>query len=149
MDKRYMAIGTSMLVLKLLEEEPLYGYQMIRLMEQRSRNVFQLKEGTLYPILHTLEQQGAVTSFQQTADTGKIRKYYAITPHGKKLLKEKTQEWKTYEAAVNQVLDTEIPLTVQGFQNGKLSRGQLMILKDMGLCCTKSPFCLVKDNHGF
>lgn len=58
MDKRYMAIGTSMLVLKLLEEEPLYGYQMIRLMEQRSRNVFQLKEGTLYPILHTLEQQG-------------------------------------------------------------------------------------------
>ena len=52
MDKRYMAIGTSMLVLKLLEEEPLYGYQMIRLMEQRSRNVFQLKEGTLYPILH-------------------------------------------------------------------------------------------------
>lgn len=44
MDKRYMAIGTSMLVLKLLEEEPLYGYQMIRLMEQRSRNVFQLKE---------------------------------------------------------------------------------------------------------
>ena len=74
MDKRYMAIGTSMLVLKLLEEEPLYGYQMIRLMEQRSRNVFQLKEGTLYPILHTL-------------------------------LKEKTQEWKTYEAAVNQVLE--------------------------------------------
>ena len=79
--------------------------KMIRLMEQRSRNVFQLKEGTLYPILHTLEQQGAVTSFQQTADTGKIRKYYAITPHGKKLLKEKTQEWKTYEAAVNQVLE--------------------------------------------
>ena len=78
MDKRYMAIGTSMLVLKLLEEEPLYGYQMIRLMEQRSRNVFQLKEGTLYPILHTLEQQGAVTSFQQTADTGKIRQ--DITP---------------------------------------------------------------------
>ena len=105
MDKRYMAIGTSMLVLKLLEEEPLYGYQMIRLMEQRSQNVFQLKEGTLYPILHNLEQQGAVTSFQQTADTGKIRKYYAITPHGKKLLKEKTQEWKTYEAAVNQVLE--------------------------------------------
>ena len=100
MDKRYMTIGTSMLILKLLEEEPLYGYQMIRLMEQRSQNVFQLKEGTLYPILHNLEQQGAVT-----ADTGKVRKYYAITPHGKKLLKEKTQEWKTYEAAVNQVLE--------------------------------------------
>ena len=104
MDKRYMAIGTSMLVLKLLEEEPLYGYQMIRLMEQRSRNVFQLKEGTLYPILHTLEQQGAVTSFQQTADTGKIRKYYAITPTGRLLLEEKAREWEIYQTAVNQVM---------------------------------------------
>ena len=46
-----MALGTSMLVLKLLEQEPMYGYQIIRELEQRSQNVFRLKEGTLYPIL--------------------------------------------------------------------------------------------------
>ncbi len=60
MDKRYMALGTSMLVLKLLKEQSMYGYQIIRILEQQSQNVFQLQEGTLYPILHTLEQQGAV-----------------------------------------------------------------------------------------
>ena len=104
MDKRYMALGTSMLVLKLLKQQNMYGYQIIRELEQQSRNVFQLQEGTLYPILHTLEQQGAVTSYQQTSDNGRVRKYYAITPPGQKLLEEKSKEWKVYETAVNQVM---------------------------------------------
>ena len=75
MDKRYMALGTSMLVLRLLEQESMYGYQIIRELEQQSRNVFQLQEGTLYPILHNLEEQGAVSSYRQTADSGRIRHY--------------------------------------------------------------------------
>lgn len=104
MDKRYMALGTSMLVLKLLEQETMYGYQIIKELEQKSQNVFKLQEGTLYPILHTLEQQGAVTSFQQAAESGRIRKYYSITASGKKLLKEKTAEWNVYQSAVNQVI---------------------------------------------
>lgn len=104
MDKRYMALGTSMLVLKLLKQQSMYGYQIIRYLEQQSKNVFKLQEGTLYPILHTLEQQGAVTSYQQTADNGRLRKYYAITPHGKKLLDEKTKEWNVYQTAINQVM---------------------------------------------
>ncbi|ADL02853.1 PadR family transcriptional regulator [Lacrimispora saccharolytica] len=104
MDKRYMALGTSMLVLKLLKQQSMYGYQIIRELEQQSRNVFQLQEGTLYPILHTLEQQGAVTSYQQTADNGRLRKYYAITSHGLKLLDEKLDEWKVYQTAINQVI---------------------------------------------
>lgn len=48
MDKKMMAMGTTMLVLSLLEEEDLYGYQIIRLLEERSNRVFSLKEGTLY-----------------------------------------------------------------------------------------------------
>ena len=104
MDKRYMALGTSMLVLSLLKEESMYGYQIIRELEQQSQNVFQLQEGTLYPILHNLEQQGAVTSYRQTADNGRARKYYAITSQGQKLLEDKLEEWKVYETAVNQVI---------------------------------------------
>ncbi|MBE5987097.1 PadR family transcriptional regulator [Lacrimispora xylanisolvens] len=104
MDKRYMALGTSMLVLKLLNNQSMYGYQIIRELEQQSRDVFKLQEGTLYPILHTLEQQGAVTSYQQTADNGRIRKYYAITTHGQKLLDEKLKEWEVYQTAINQVI---------------------------------------------
>lgn len=104
MDKRYMALGTSMLVLKLLNNQSMYGYQIIRELEQQSRDVFKLQEGTLYPILHTLEQQGAVTSYQQTADNGRIRKYYAITTYGQKLLDEKLKEWEVYQTAINQVI---------------------------------------------
>ena len=104
MDKRYMALGTSMLVLKLLNNQSMYGYQIIRELEQQSRDIFKLQEGTLYPILHTLEQQGAVTSYQQTADNGRRRKYYAITTHGQKLLNEKLKEWEVYQTAINQVI---------------------------------------------
>lgn len=104
MDKRYMALGTSMLVLNLLKQESMYGYQIIRKLEQQSQNVFQLQEGTLYPILHTLEQQGAVTSYQQTADNGRLRKYYAITSHGQKMLDDKLKEWEVYQTAINQVI---------------------------------------------
>lgn len=104
MDKRYMALATSMLVLKLLDRQSMYGYQIIRELEQQSQNVFRLLEGTLYPVLHALEQQGAVSTSQQLADNGRIRKYYAITSHGQKLLDEKEKEWRVYESAVNQVM---------------------------------------------
>ena len=60
MDKKYMAVGSSMLILKLLEQQDMYGYQIIKELETRSERVFTLKEGTLYPLLHTLEQVGAV-----------------------------------------------------------------------------------------
>ena len=104
MDKKMMAMGTTMLVLSLLEEEDLYGYQIIRMLEERSNSVFSLKEGTLYPILHGLEEQEAVESYEKQAETGRLRKYYHLTNRGKKLLKEKKSEWDTYEKAVHDVM---------------------------------------------
>ena len=104
MDKKMMAMGETMLVLKLLEEEDLYGYQIIRKLEERSNSVFSLKEGTLYPILHGLEEQDAVESYEKTAETGRIRKYYHLTKKGKKLLEEKKKEWDAYEKAIHDVM---------------------------------------------
>ena len=69
MDKKMMAMGTTMLVLKLLMDEDMYGYQIIRRLEERSNSVFLLKEGTLYPVLHSLEEQQAVESYEKTAET--------------------------------------------------------------------------------
>lgn len=93
-----------MLILKLLEREEMYGYQMIKELEDKSENVFILKEGTLYPILHSLEQQEAIESFEQIAETGRVRKYYRITKIGKKVLNEKRMEWNVYQKAVNKVM---------------------------------------------
>ncbi len=104
MDKKLMAISTSMMILKLLDKQEMYRYQIIKELEGQSEKVFVLKEGTLYPILHGLEQQAAIESFEQTADTGRVRKYYRITKTGEKMLKDKTEEWETYQRAVNKVM---------------------------------------------
>lgn len=95
--------STELLVLSLLEEEDLYGYMMIKKLTQKSENIFKLQEGTLYPILHALEEKGYITSYWD--ETGsKKKKYYTITKKGKKQLVEKKQEWKTYTYGVCQVI---------------------------------------------
>ncbi len=104
LDKKLIALNSSLLILQLISEKEQYGYQLIKELETRSNHTFSLKEGTLYPILHSLETQGAIESFQMQADTGKIRKYYRITKQGKKLFKEKKAEWELYQNAVNSVL---------------------------------------------
>ena len=97
-------MGTSMLILKLLEEKDMYGYQMIRELDEKSNQVFALKEGTLYPILHGLEEQEAIESYEKMAESGRKRKYYHLTEKGKKLLEEKAKEWRNFQEAVQLVM---------------------------------------------
>ena len=102
-DKELLKGSTTMLILNLLKQEDMYGYQMIKKLKETSENVFELKEGTLYPILHTLEEKGYITSYWDETSSKK-RKYYSITKEGKKHLKEKKQEWQTFSSGVNQVV---------------------------------------------
>lgn len=104
-DKSLMAGSTTTLILKLLEEKDMYGYQMIETLAQKSDNTFNMKAGTLYPILHNLENNGFVESYEKEQSNGKIRKYYHLTSKGKKLLQEKHREWITYSSAVNSILN--------------------------------------------
>ena len=62
-NKELLKGSTSLLVLRLLETENMYGYEMINTLKERSENVFELKEGTLYPILHSLEENGWIDSY--------------------------------------------------------------------------------------
>jgi PadR family transcriptional regulator PadR len=103
-NKNLITGSTTMLLLKLLEDKDMYGYLMIEELAKRSDNTFSLKAGTLYPLLHNLELDGMVNSYDEKADSGRIRKYYSITKKGKKMLKEKKEEWNTYASAINQVL---------------------------------------------
>ena len=93
----------TMLVLKLLSEKDMYGYEMIDTLKQRSNNVFEMKAGTLYPLLHSLVEKKCLTSYEQEFN-GKTRKYYGITPIGKVLLKEKEKVWHEYSKAVVNVI---------------------------------------------
>ena len=77
-DKSLISGSTSMLILKLLEEKDMYGYEMIETLREKSRNVFELKAGTLYPLLHGMESKGYVDAYEQEV-LGKTRKYYRLT----------------------------------------------------------------------
>ena len=101
--KELLKGSTKMLILEMVKDENMYGYQMIKKLKEKSNNVFEFKEGTLYPILHSLEEKGLISSYWDDT-TGKKRKYYAITIKGKKSLKEKNEEWKIFSESVNRVI---------------------------------------------
>ena len=102
-DKSLISGSTTMLLLKLLAEKDMYGYEMIEVLRERSENVFELKAGTLYPLLHSLEAKGLLNAYEKEAGN-KVRKYYSITKHGRKILDEKKSEWEIYFRAVANVL---------------------------------------------
>ena len=102
-DKSLIQGSLSMLILRLLEEKDMYGYEMIETLRGKSNQVFELKAGSLYPLLHSLEEKKLVTSYEDDS-SGKMRKYYHLTGEGKRFLKEKREEWLIYSNAVSSVL---------------------------------------------
>lgn len=103
-DKSLLKGSTTMLILKLLEEKDMYGYQMIEELSQKSNDTFALKAGTLYPLLHSLEQKGMINTYEETVGTSKVRKYYSISKKGRGVLAEKKAEWITYSETMNRIL---------------------------------------------
>lgn len=106
-DRTLISGSMAMMILRLLSEKDMYGYEMIDTLRQRSQNVFELKAGTLYPLLHSLEDKHFLTCYEQEV-LGKTRKYYRITKEGKKYLEEKRSEWQEYSRAVTNVLALEV-----------------------------------------
>ena len=104
MERKKPIEHTQLLVLSLLAGEDMYGYQMILELARRADRTFEMKEGTLYPVLHGLERDGLVEAYQQEAPTGRVRKYYHLTRRGAAFLREEAQAWRRYSAAVNAVL---------------------------------------------
>ena len=92
------------IILNLVAGKPMYGYEIIKVVNERSKGAFEWKEGTLYPCLHRLETSGYIENEWRTAENGKQRKYYRITPNGEALLREKVIEWGTFATAVHTLL---------------------------------------------
>lgn len=88
LDKSLLSGSTTLLLLQLLSEREMYGYEMIETLRDRSQNVFELKAGTLYPLLHGLEEKGFLEAYEREAG-GKTRKYYRITKKGTDIWTEK------------------------------------------------------------
>lgn len=107
-NKGFMAGGTQLLLLTLLSNEDMYGYEIIEKLASQSKNVFKLNEGTLYPILHKLENKGFLKSYKVKADNNRLRKYYSITKKGQKQLVIEKKEWKVFSESMNRVVAYEL-----------------------------------------
>lgn len=97
----------DILLLRLLAEEPMYGYALMATLEARSGGFFAIKEGTLYPVLYRLEDGGYITSSwaQEPARRGAQRKYYAITPAGREQLRQGEAALAAFSKAINAVME--------------------------------------------
>ena len=98
--------STEILILSLLDEEPMYGYQISQEIHQRSGGYFDMKEGLLYPTLHRMTQEGLLISEWRQVGTARRRKYYAITEKGRRALSEQTAEWRTFIEKLLHLVDT-------------------------------------------
>ena len=107
--KELLKGNTETLLLSLLAGETMYGYQIVKEMDKRSRGYFQFKEGTLYPALHRLAKAGLVNGQWGEEASGVPRRYYHITLKGQKVLEERLTEWRRFYTAVNSVMVAPAP----------------------------------------
>jgi PadR family transcriptional regulator PadR len=99
--------GTTVpVVLQVLSRGRSYGYAIIKEVERASGGALKMREGTLYPLLHSLQSDGLLEAELVTVEGERPRKYYALTPAGEALLADKRAEWRVFRGAVDALLGT-------------------------------------------
>ena len=92
------------LLLCLIDQQPMYGYLLIKELDKRSQGYFKFKEGTLYPALHRLERAGLIRGDWQTLSSGRQRRYYHITEKGLRSLAKGRSQWRDFLVAMNLII---------------------------------------------
>jgi PadR family transcriptional regulator, regulatory protein PadR len=100
-----MVQGTlDLLILKILALQPLHGWAVIQRLKQISGEVLQVSEGSLYPALHKLEQQGWIRAEWKPSDNNRRAKFYALTPIGRRHLAKEAANWDRLSSAISSVV---------------------------------------------
>jgi DNA-binding PadR family transcriptional regulator len=99
-NKDLMAASSTPLVLAILAESDSYGYAILQRVRELSGGHLEWTDGMLYPVLHRLERLGHVEARWETAESGRRRKYYAITPQGRNQLAEERRQWQAVDATL-------------------------------------------------
>ena len=98
--KELVGASTGALILGVLKRGPSYGYEIVRQINEEAGGAFTWQEGTIYPVLHKLEQQGLVRCRWQDSPAGRKRKYYIITAKGRDALSDTAQQWDLFHRLV-------------------------------------------------
>jgi len=99
--------SAALLVLSLLDQKPMYGYELCREISRRSKEVLAPGEGTLYPLLHALERRGWLEGFWNETPAGRRRRYYRLTAAGSSELARRREAWRRFTTAVERVVRYE------------------------------------------
>jgi transcriptional regulator len=94
----------DLLLLKIVALEPLHGWAIAQRLKQVSGDVLQVSEGSLYPALHKLEQEGWLTATWQVSDTGRRAKFYSLSRAGRGALEREVAEWERLSGAISRVV---------------------------------------------
>jgi len=99
-NKELVGASTAVLILGVLRRGSNYGYEIVRQINEHADGAFTWQEGTVYPVLHKLERDGLVRSRWEEAETGRKRKYYALTAAGRESLEEGTRQWQVFHQMI-------------------------------------------------
>ena len=102
--RELMKVNIDSLLLCLISQQSMYGYQIIKELGRKSQGYFNFKEGTLYPALHRLEKAGLILSKWQMLPNGRHRRYYYITARGQQMLVAKRNQWQDFFTAMNLII---------------------------------------------
>jgi PadR family transcriptional regulator PadR len=94
----------DLLILRTVAPEPMHGWAIAKRIQQISHEVLQVQQGSLYPALHRLEQQGWIRAKWAESETGRQAKFYALTAAGRKHLEQETANWNRLSAAIDLVI---------------------------------------------
>jgi len=94
----------DLLILKTISREPKHGWAIAKRIQQVSSEVLQVQQGSLYPALHRLEQQGWIRGKWEESETGRQAKFYSLTTAGRKQLEQETANWHRLSDAINLVI---------------------------------------------
>ena len=104
-DRSELLQGTlDMLILKIVALGPVHGYGISQRIQQVSREVLQVQQGSLYPALHRLENRGLLAAEWKESETGREAKFYRLTPRGRTHLKSETANWEQLSKAIGLIL---------------------------------------------
>lgn len=95
----------DLLILKILALEPLHGWAISRRLKQVSNEVLQVSDGSLYPALHKLEQEGWIKAEWRPTENNRRAKFYALTARGRKHLARESASWERLSSAIVQILE--------------------------------------------
>ncbi len=108
-DRMFVKGGATTVILSILSDTPMHGYELIQTIRTRTEGIFDFSDGTVYPLLYTLRDKGYLDSTQESSPSGRARKIYRLTPSGRDKLAAQIHDWQRFALGMKLALVDSAP----------------------------------------